>query len=158
LLSPVSYAQGTQPLSTKAVKALPWEDQNGAAQVRDLNTLPLSYALLRLQFKRRVLDQLLTPEATVDDVWGTLEELSFKEAAEGRLSSEDSRRLNRALEQVQYVGLAYIPARPEWDLPLHGVLQVVDPGRLVDCFPALNAWGGRNRFFTLLRSRRHEFN
>lgn len=140
------------------MNALPSDGQSGAAQVRDLKTLPLSYALLRLQFKRRVLDQLLTPAVTVDDVWGTLEELSFKKSAKGRLSGEDSRRVNRALEQLQHIGLAYVPARPEWDLSLHGVLQVVDPDRLVDCFPALNAWGGSSRFFTLLRSRRHEFN
>lgn len=158
MLPLASDAQRAQSLPTAALKALPFKDNAGAAQVRDLHTLPPTYALLRLQFKRRILDQLLASQVTVDDAWGVLEELSLKKTMEGRLSAEDSRRVNRSLDQLQHVGLAYVPARPEWDLPLQGVLQMLDPDRLVDCFPALQAWGGRNRFFTLLRSRRHEFN
>lgn len=128
------------------------------AQVLDLEPLPYVQLSIRLQFKVLVLDQLLSRGLTVDGAWGAIEEISFKELVRGFLDSDDEKHRRRNLALLEDVGLAYIPARRHWDLSTHGVLQIIDPARLVERFPELAPWSGESQLFTLLRCRRHDFN
>ena len=139
--------------SARAVKELAAQ-----AEVLDLESLPHVQLFFRLQFKVLVLDQLLCRGLTVDGAWGAIEEITLKKMVRGMLDSDDEKHRCRNLERLYDVGLAYIPSRPQWDLSTQGVLQVVDPARLVARFPDLAPWGGESQLFTLLRCRRHDFN
>lgn len=137
--------------SAKCLKAL-----LPLGEVRDLRPAPFQFMSFHGLFKPILLGQLLSPGLTVDGAWGSLEELSLKRLVRGGLGQDDAKHSCRTLELIRDVGLDYVPVRPEWDLAHQGVLQVVDPDRLVDRFPALEPWGGRQRLFALVRSRLHE--
>lgn len=128
------------------------------AEVLDLEPVPQVQLFFRVQFKILVLDQLLGRGLTVDGAWGAIEEITLKKMVRGVLDSDDEEHRCRNLERLYDVGLAYIPARPQWDLSTQGVLQIVDPARLVARFPELAPWGGGSQLFTLLRCRRHDYN
>ena len=127
------------------------------AEFKDLEPAPYAFSMFRRRFRVLVLDQVLEPMLTVDGAWGCLEELSLKRRVYSQLSQDDYNRERALTELLHEVGLSYVPAREAWHLDaLQGVLQVINPQRLVSSFPKLAPWDGENRLFTLIRCRRHE--
>lgn len=133
------------------------KELSAQAKVLDLEPIPHVQLFFRVQFKILVLDQLLCRGLTIDGAWGAIEEITLKKMVRGVLDSDDEKHRCRNLERLYDVGLAYIPSRPNWDLSTQGVLQIVDPARLVARFPDLAPWGGESQHFTLLRCRRHDY-
>lgn len=125
-------------------------------QFHDAEEAPYFFAVQRVMFKKFLLLQQLEGTRTVDDAWGVLEELSLKRVVRGALKWDDAKRWNRTNESIEHVGLRYVPARPEWDLEVAGVLQIVDPKRLEEHFPALASWKPMGWLFSFVRARLHE--